>query len=489
MILIFALVAILVYKHLKENDLTLARTRSINIPGFRDSSLERKVEMEKPNTKFTDVAGIDEAKEELVEIVDFLKRPEHLGRLGGRIPKGILLVGPPGVGKTLLARAVAGEAEASFEYIAGSEFVELFAGSGSRNARFLFSKARNKTPCIIFIDEIDALGKRHTALSGGESEYNQTINQVLTEMDGFKSNNGIIIMAATNRLAQLDEALLRPGRFDRIIFVNLPDIKGREQILKIHSRFPVVLDPNIDLKSIAKMTTGFSGAELANLINMAALEAAKDEKKDSITTDDIIRAKDKIKLGSENKSLSSILEEEEKRVIAYHEAGHCIVAVVMPEIDPLDKVSIIPRGQALGITTLLPEKDRYNNTKDYLEELLCMMLAGRLAEELVIGKITTGAESDLERATELARKMVCNYGMGNLGFINLVFSSENPLSEDTRREVDLAIRELLKKATEKARAILISHRHQLNMLASALLEKETLSREEIERIMKESPNP
>lgn len=439
---------------------------------------------EKPNVKFDDIAGIDEAKEELMEIVDFLRNTKKFGRLGGKIPKGALLVGPPGVGKTLLAKAVAGEAEVNFEDISASEFVEMYVGIGAKHVRELFIRARKQAPCIIFIDEIDAIGKRKSSGGGGETEYNQTINQILTEMDGFRPNKGIIVMAATNRLDQLDDAILRPGRFDRIVHIHLPDIKGREEILKIHSRPPIILSPTVDLRSIARTTAGFSGAELANLMNEAALDAERTNK-DAIYPEDFETAKDKIRLGKENKSLSSVMTEEEKRIIAYHEAGHAIVAVEMPESDPLYKVSIIPRGQALGVTTLMPEKDRYNNSKDYLEELLCMLLGGRIAEEIIFGKITTGAQNDIEKVTAIAREMVCTYGMTRLGLINLRFSFENPLSEVTKREVDAAIREIIDRAANKSRDILKRRKAQLDRLASALLEKETLTRDEIEIILKE----
>src|SRR3989344_5214637 len=421
---------------------------------------------EKPNVKFDDIAGIDEAKEELMEIVDFLRNTKKFGRLGGKIPKGALLVGPPGVGKTLLAKAVAGEAEVNFEDISASEFVEMYVGIGAKHVRELFIRARKQAPCIIFIDEIDAIGKRKSSGGGGETEYNQTINQILTEMDGFRPNKGIIVMAATNRLDQLDDAILRPGRFDRIVHIHLPDIKGREEILKIHSRPPIILSPTVDLRSIARTTAGFSGAELANLMNEAALDAERTNK-DAIYPEDFETAKDKIRLGKENKSLSSVMTEEEKRIIAYHEAGHAIVAVEMPESDPLYKVSIIPRGQALGVTTLMPEKDRYNNSKDYLEELLCMLVGGRIAEEIIFGKITTGAQNDIEKVTAIAREMVCTYGMTRLGLINLRFSFENPLSEVTKREVDAAIREIIDRAANKSRDILKRGKAQLDGLASA----------------------
>lgn len=457
-----------------------------NIGKFMEARIKER-DNSKPVT-FRDVAGCDEAKEELKEIIDFLGYPRKYTKLGGRIPKGVLLIGPPGVGKTLLARAVAGEAKVPFFSMAGSEFVEKFVGVGASRVRELFDKARANPPCILFIDEIDALGKRGSGNNNlVHSETEQTLNQVLVEMDGFENTKGIIVIAATNREDKLDDALLRPGRFDRKVSVHLPDIKGREEILNIHVR-SVTLDPQINMRIVARMTPGYSGADLANLVNEAALNAAK-ENKESVSKKDFEFAREKIMMGLENKSLSSVMTEEEKKVTAIHEAGHALVAIMMPGNDPLYKVSIIPRGRALGITSQLPEKDRYNVTEEYLKENLSILYGGRAAEKKVFGAITAGAQNDIERASELARTMVCELGMSELGPINFSQKNDSPWSnqsEETQREIDLEVREILKKALRDAENIINEHEGKLRKIADALMEKETLEREEIEKIIKES---
>ncbi len=457
-----------------------------NIGGFMRARIKER-DKSKPVT-FRDVAGCDEAKEELSEIVDFLGYPYKYTKLGGRIPKGVLLVGPPGVGKTLLARAVAGEANVPFFSMAGSEFVEKFVGVGASRVRELFDKARANPPCIIFIDEVDALGKRGSGNTiTGHNELEQTLNQVLVEMDGFESTKGIIVIAATNREDKLDEALLRPGRFDRKVSVHLPDIKGREEVLAIHVR-GVALSPQIDMKVLARMTPGYSGADLANLVNEAALNAAK-ESKESVSMKDFEFAREKILMGRENKSLSSVMTEAEKKITAVHEAGHALVAVMMPGNDPLYKVSIIPRGRALGITSQLPEKDRYNVSQEYLMENLSILFGGRVAEKKVFDRITAGAQNDIERASELARTMVCELGMSELGPVNFNQKNDSPWSnqsEQTQREIDMEVRKILDKAYQDAETVINKHSGKLEKIANALMEKETLEREEIEKIVKES---
>jgi cell division protease FtsH len=357
---------------------------------------------------FKDVAGVEEAKEELQEIVEFLREPQKFQKLGGRIPKGVLLMGPPGTGKTLLARAIAGEANVPFFSISGSDFVEMFVGVGASRVRDLFEQGKKNAPCIIFIDEIDAVGRhRGAGLGGGHDEREQTLNQLLVEMDGFESNEGVILIAATNRPDVLDPALLRPGRFDRQVVVTLPDIKGREGILKVHMR-RIPMAEDVDVSVVARGTPGFSGAQLANLVNEAALNAARFNRK-AVAAMDFEEAKDKVLMGKERKSM--VMNEKEKRNTAYHEAGHALVAYLIPEADPLHKVTIIPRGRALGVTMQLPEEDKYNYTKEYMEASIAILLAGRAAEEIFLGSCTTGASNDLERATERARKMVCEWGM------------------------------------------------------------------------------
>jgi len=439
---------------------------------------------------FADVAGVNEAKEELEEIIDFLKDPQKFQRLGGKIPKGVLLMGSPGTGKTLLARAVAGEADVPFFSISGSDFVEMFVGVGASRVRDLFEQGKKNAPCIVFIDEIDAVGRhRGAGLGGGHDEREQTLNQLLVEMDGFESNEGVILISATNRPDVLDPALLRPGRFDRRIVVNGPDVKGREGILKVHTTH-IPLSSDVDLAVIARSTPGFSGADLANLVNEAALRAARFNKM-KVDMADFEFSKDKVMMGSERRSL--VMSEEEKRNTAYHEAGHALVAALVPEADPLHKVTIIPRGMALGLTQQLPLEDRYTYSHGYLEANLRVLMGGRLAEELVFGedKITTGASNDLERATELARKMVCEWGMSSaMGpltfgkreesiFLGKEFARHQDYSETTAVQIDEEIRRFVVGAYDDARNIIGAHRESLEAISRALLEDEVLDGEEI----------
>ncbi len=440
---------------------------------------------------FEDVAGVEEAKEELRDIIEFLKNPKRFSRLGGRMPRGILLVGPPGTGKTLLAKAVAGEAGVPFLSISGSDFVELFVGVGASRVRDLFSQAKKLAPCVIFIDEIDAVGRQRGAgLGGGHDEREQTLNQLLVEMDGFDPNEGIIVLAATNRPDILDPALLRPGRFDRTVYVPKPDVKGREEILKVHTR-NVPLGKDVDLKVIAKATPGLTGADLANIVNEAALIAAR-KNKDVIEMEDFEEAKDKVLMGKERKSL--VLSEEEKKLTAYHEAGHALLATILPHADPIHKVTIIPRGMALGVTQQLPEDDRFTYTKEYLEDQITVLLGGRASEEVVLGKITTGAGSDLERATEIARKMVCEWGMSELGplnfgekegaiFLGKSLTLKKEISEETARAIDREVAKIVKRAYERAKELITEHRDKLEAIARGLLEKEILTSEEINAIV------
>jgi len=441
---------------------------------------------------FNDVAGIEEAKDEVSEIIDFLKDPKKFTRLGGRIPKGVLLVGAPGTGKTLLARAIAGEAAVPFFSISGSDFVEMFVGVGAARVRDLFIQAKKSAPCIIFIDEIDAVGRhRGAGLGGGHDEREQTLNQLLVEMDGFEANEGVILIAATNRPDVLDPALLRPGRFDRQVVVPVPDLKGREAILKVHTRRTPLAD-SVDLSILARGTPGFSGADLENLANEAALFAAR-RGNETVAMDDFEQAKDKVLMGTERRSL--ILSERERRNTAYHEAGHTLVARLSPGADPIHKVTIIPRGQALGLTQQLPLDERHTYSKDFLMSALTVLLGGRAAEELVFQQFTTGAGNDLERATALARKMVCNWGMSDeLGpvtfgkkeehiFLGREFAQSKDFSEDTARLIDAAIKNLVLKASGQALTLLSKHRGQLETLAQGLLEKETLDSREIDKIL------
>ncbi|HUK12752.1 MAG TPA: ATP-dependent zinc metalloprotease FtsH [Thermoanaerobaculaceae bacterium] len=442
---------------------------------------------------FKDVAGVEEAKEELQEIIEFLRDPQKFQKLGGKIPKGVLLMGPPGTGKTLLARAVAGEADVPFFSISGSDFVEMFVGVGASRVRDLFEQGKKNAPCIIFVDEIDAVGRhRGAGLGGGHDEREQTLNALLVEMDGFEGNEGVILIAATNRPDVLDPALLRPGRFDRRIVVNRPDLNGRAEILKVHTA-KVTLAPNVDLQVLARSTPGFSGADLANLVNEAALYAARRDKK-AVEMADFEFAKDKVMMGAERRSLA--LSEEEKRVVAYHEAGHALIAAVLPNADPLHKVTIIPRGLALGLTQQLPEEDRYLHARAYLQDELVVLMGGRLAEQTVFGEeaITTGAGNDLERATELARKMVCEWGMSNMGpltfgkreeaiFLGKEFARHQDYSEATAVEIDSEIKRLVDAAYQRAHEVLTSNRPALDRIASALLEREVLEGEEVYKMV------
>jgi cell division protease FtsH len=441
---------------------------------------------------FKDVAGIEEAKEEVAEIIEFLKDPKKFTRLGGRIPKGVLLVGAPGSGKTLLARAIAGEAGVPFFSISGSDFVEMFVGVGAARVRDLFIQAKKNSPCIIFIDEIDAVGRhRGAGLGGGHDEREQTLNQLLVEMDGFEANEGVILIAATNRPDVLDPALLRPGRFDRQVVVPIPDLRGREAILKVHTR-RTPLAPAVDLSVLARGTPGFSGADLENLVNEAALVAAR-VNRESITMEDFEHAKDKVLMGTERKSL--ILSDRERTNTAYHEAGHTLVARLIPGTDPIHKVTIIPRGRALGATQQLPLDERHTYPKDYLMATLTVLLGGRAAEDLVFNQFTTGAGNDLERATELARRMVCNWGMSEeLGpvtfgrrdehiFLGREISQSKDFSEETARLIDHAMKNLVEGGYQRAKDLLATHRAELQALAQALLERETLDAQEIDQII------
>ena len=436
---------------------------------------------------FKDVAGVEEAKEELTEIIEFLREPQKFQKLGGRIPKGVLLVGPPGTGKTLLARAIAGEANVPFFSISGSDFVEMFVGVGASRVRDLFEQGKKNAPCIIFIDEIDAVGRhRGAGLGGGHDEREQTLNQLLVEMDGFESNEGVILVAATNRPDVLDPALLRPGRFDRRVVVDRPDVKGRESILKVHTKKTPLAD-DVDLSVIARGTPGFAGADLANLVNEAALVAARQNRK-VVTMFDFELAKDKVLMGVERKSL--IISEKEKRMTAYHEAGHALVAAILPNSDPLHKVTIIPRGMALGITMQLPENDKLSHSKDYLESRLAILMAGRIAEEKFMHQVTTGAGNDIERATELARKMVCEWGMSDLGpmsfgkkeeqiFLGREIAQHRDYSEETAIRIDEQVRKIIDDAYTRARQVIEERSDALVRIAEALLEREVLEGAEV----------
>ncbi len=455
-------------------------------------SRAKLVSEEKNRVTFKDVAGVEEAKEELQEVVEFLKNPKKFTRLGGRIPKGVLLVGPPGTGKTLLARAVAGEAGVPFFSISGSDFVEMFVGVGAARVRDLFTQGKKHAPCLIFIDEIDAVGRQRGAgLGGGHDEREQTLNQLLVEMDGFETNEGVILIAATNRPDVLDPALLRPGRFDRQVVVPNPDLKGRLEILKIYAK-KVTMSDDVDLKVLARGTPGFSGADIENLVNEAALIAAK-KNKDMVEMEDLEEAKDKVLMGKERKSV--IISEEEKRITAYHEAGHAIVAKKMPKADPVHKVSIIPRGQALGITMQLPIDDRHNYTKEYLESTLAVLMGGRVAEEIFLKEMTTGASNDLDRATKMARQMVCEWGMsetfgsialgdnGKEVFLGRELVQHKHYSEETARLIDREVIKIVRQAYNRAKEILENNREGMERVVSYLLERETLTGEELSRIL------
>ncbi len=447
---------------------------------------------------FKDVAGVDEAIEELREIVEFLKTPKKFTKLGGKIPKGVLLMGPPGTGKTLLAKAIAGEADVPFFSISGSEFVEMFVGVGASRVRDMFEQGKKNAPCIIFVDEIDAVGRhRGAGLGGGHDEREQTLNQMLVEMDGFESEEGVILMAATNRPDVLDPALLRPGRFDRRVVVARPDVNGREAIIAIHTK-KVPISEAVDLRVIARSTPGFSGADLQNLVNEAALLAARRDK-DVVDMSDFEEAKDKIIMGLERKSLA--MSEDEKKNTAYHEAGHTLVAVKLPDSDPIHKVTTVPRGRALGVTIQLPEDDRYTYTKTYLESRIAILMAGRVAEELFMGHMTTGAGNDIEVATDLARKMVCKWGMSDLGPLNYGVAEDeiflgkdlvrhNNYSDTTAQRIDDTISEFIREGYDRASKILEENRETFIRLAETLYEKEVLSAKEVMAIVNgETPEP
>jgi cell division protease FtsH len=463
-----------------------------NILSF-GKSRARFITADKVKTTFADVAGIEEAKEEVAEIVEFLKNPQKFARLGGRIPRGILLVGPPGTGKTLLAKAIAGEAGVPFLSISGSDFVEMFVGVGASRVRDLFRQAKENSPCIIFLDEIDAVGRRRgTGLGGGHDEREQTLNQILVEMDGFDTDEGIIVMAATNRPDVLDPALLRPGRFDRQVVIDLPDVKGREEILRIHAR-KVKLARDVDLKVVARATPMFSGADLASLINEAAIIATM-KKKDAVEMADLEEARDKVLWGRQKKS--RVVVEEEKRIAAYHEAGHALVASSLPECDPVHKVTIIPRGRAGGATMSLPERDRYMLSRAYCQAQLAVLFGGRVAEELFFPDISSGAQDDIRKATDLARRMVCEFGMSEkLGPVSYLEEEEHLFlgreiartrnhSEETARAIDAEVRRFIDEAYARAREIISSRRDRLEAVAQALLKYETLTGDEIRSLLK-----
>ncbi len=441
---------------------------------------------------FDDVAGIDEAREELQEIIEFLREPKKYTRLGGRIPKGVLLVGAPGTGKTLLARAIAGEADVPFFSISGSDFVEMFVGVGASRVRDLFVQGKKNAPCIIFMDEIDAVGRhRGAGLGGGHDEKEQTLNQLLVEMDGFETNEGVILISATNRPDVLDPALLRPGRFDRQVVVPVPDIKGREEILKVHVK-KIILGDDVDLSVLARGTPGFTGADVENMVNEAALMAAR-RGKDEVEMIEFEDAKDKVMMGTERKSM--IISQEEKRTTAYHEAGHTLVARLLPNTDPIHKVTIIPRGRALGLTQQLPIDEKHTYPKDYLMSNICILMGGRAAEEIVLNMQTTGPGDDIEKASELARKMVCDYGMSeNLGplsfgkkeeqiFLGREISQHRDYSEMTAQKIDEEVRNIVTGAYEKASQLIKDNRDTLHSIANGLLEKETLDSGDIDDIM------
>jgi len=454
-------------------------------------SRARLLSMQQKKVTFKDVAGVDEAKEELREIIEFLREAQKFQKLGGRIPKGVLLAGPPGTGKTLLARAVAGEANVPFFSISGSDFVEMFVGVGASRVRDLFEQGKKNAPCIIFIDEIDAVGRhRGAGLGGGHDEREQTLNQLLVEMDGFESNEGVILMAATNRPDVLDPALLRPGRFDRRVVVSRPDVRGREEILRVHTR-KIPLAEDVDLTVLARGTPGFSGADLANMVNEAALAAARQNRK-AVLQYDFELAKDKVLMGVERKSL--LLSDEEKKNTAYHEAGHALVAAKLPHSDPVHKVTIIPRGMALGVTMQLPVDDRHSLYKNYLETEIAILMGGRIAEEMFLNVMSTGAGNDIERATDTARKMVCEWGMSDLGpltfgkkeeqiFLGREIAQHRDYSEDTAIKIDQEVRKLVNNGYNTAKQILSDNRDTLEKIARALIEREVLDANEIKMLV------
>lgn len=449
---------------------------------------------------FADVAGADEAKEEVIELVDFLRDPTKFQKLGGRIPRGVLLVGSPGTGKTLLARAVAGEAKVPFFTISGSDFVEMFVGVGASRVRDMFEQAKKQAPCIIFIDEIDAVGRhRGAGLGGGHDEREQTLNQLLVEMDGFEGSEGVIVIAATNRPDVLDPALLRPGRFDRQVVVPLPDIRGREQILDVHLR-KVPIEDNVQVLPIARGTPGFSGADLANLVNEAALFAARSNKR-KVGMSELDKAKDKIMMGAERRSM--VMDDDEKKLTAYHEAGHAIVGLLVPEHDPVYKVTIIPRGRALGVTMFLPEMDRYSHSKRRLESQLASLFGGRVAEEIIFGEdsVTTGASNDIMRATEISKKMVTSWGLSSMGpltfgqeegevFLGRSMNQSNDFSDETARQIDVEIRAIVDRNYQRAKALLTDNLDKLHLMAEGLIKYETIDAQQISEIMSgKEPSP
>ena len=447
---------------------------------------------DKGRATFEDVAGCDEAKQEVTEVIEFLRDPSKFTRLGGKIPKGVLLVGAPGTGKTLLARAIAGEAEVPFFTISGSDFVEMFVGVGASRVRDMFEQAKKHAPCIIFLDEIDAMGRhRGAGIGGGNDEREQTLNQLLVEMDGFEANEGVILISATNRPDVLDPALMRPGRFDRQVTVPRPDIKGREQILKVHMR-KVPLAADVDASVLARGTPGFTGADLANLVNEAALNAAR-YNKDKVTSADFETAKDKVMMGTERRSM--LISDEQKETTAYHEAGHTLVAKSLKNADPVHKVSIIPRGQALGVTMQLPLEDKYNHDREYLYDQISILMGGRLGEELVLKQMTTGASNDFERATQLARNMVTLWGMSDaLGpmvygereaelFLGREVTRHQNISEETAKKIDIEVRKLIDKNYARSKKILTDQMDKLHLLAKALIEFETLDGDEVDQVL------
>ncbi|MEW6429456.1 MAG: ATP-dependent zinc metalloprotease FtsH [Thermodesulfobacteriota bacterium] len=461
-------------------------------------SRARLMNHEESKITFKDVAGIEEAKDELSEVIDFLKDPKKFTRLGGRIPKGVLLMGPPGTGKTLLAKAIAGEAEVPFFSISGSDFVEMFVGVGASRVRDLFTQGKKSAPCIIFIDEIDAVGRhRGAGLGGGHDEREQTLNQLLVEMDGFEANEGVIIVAATNRPDVLDPALLRPGRFDRQVVVPVPDVKGREKILEVHGKRTKIA-ANVDWAVIARGTPGFSGADLENMVNEAALLAARSNAEE-VTMEHLDKAKDKVMMGAERRSM--IITEKEKEITAYHEAGHALVAKLLPGTDPVHKVTIIPRGRALGLTQQLPLDEKYTHARSYLVNNLCILLGGRVAEDLVFHETTTGSGNDIERATEIARKMVCEWGMSeSMGpltfgkkeeqiFLGREIAQHRDYSESTAVKIDDEVKKLVVDAERKVRELLSGHLDVLHKISKALLERETLTAEDINTIVGPIPEP
>jgi cell division protease FtsH len=466
---------------------TVYRTTAGRIPSM--SGRSRVAERGENTITFQDVAGVDEAKDEVKEIVDFLREPQRFSAIGGRIPRGVLLVGPPGTGKTLLARSIAGEAGVPFLFASGSDFVEMYAGVGAARVRRLFREARRHTSCIVFIDELDAVGRSRGGNSLSHEEREQTLNQLLVEMDGFESHKGIVVVAATNRQDILDPALLRPGRFDRQVTVGNPDLKGREAILRVHIR-KVQVEADVDLRSIARGTPGFSGADLANLVNEAALFAARGGRS-TVSNADLQEARDKVLMGVERRSI--VLSELDRVNCAYHEAGHAVVAALLPQADPLHKVTIIPRGRAMGVTMQLPEADRHTYTRDYLETQIAVLMGGRVAEEIFMRHMTSGASNDIERATDIAQHMVCEWGMSELGPLAFrkpgnAFEADraHAVSEDTARRVDEAIRKVIMSGYDQARRLIEANRESVRLMAEELLQEESLEAEDIKRILEKA---